>query len=272
MTYVVLGMHKSGTTLVAEILHRSGIPMVEATSSADYYAGNKWERESTLAFDKDLLGAHDVESLWLAPPDPATLRRESALERAKEIAARAASESATGGSPAGEWGFKDPRACLTWPLWQRVLRAPKLVGVYRHYGAVVRHFEQHAARSHRRSAFRRLRMEWLALRRWCEYNERVLAAIEDATGPAILLSYERLMADDEELARLGEFVGLPLVDPRKAGPAGRGEAGGLGGFAGLRTRLGARAAQLAGAGSAPAVWARLEAKRAAMLAAGAKTS
>ena len=46
MTYVVLGMHKSGTTLVAEILHRSGIPMVEATSSADYYAGNKgkWKR------------------------------------------------------------------------------------------------------------------------------------------------------------------------------------------------------------------------------------
>ncbi len=255
MTYVVLGMHKSGTTLVAEILHRSGIPMVETTSSADYYAGNKWERESTLAYDKSILAAEDVDSLWLAPPDPEALLRSADLERARAIAARADAQ--------GEWGFKDPRACLTWPIWQRVLRAPKLVGVYRHYGAVVRHFERHAARSHRRTALRRLRMEWLALRRWCEYNERVLAALEDASGPAILISYERLMDGPAELDRLGRFVGRPLADPRKPDASAAPAPGHL------RTRLGACAAQLTGAGSAPATWARLEAKRAALIAAAA---
>ena len=153
MTYVVLGMHKSGTTLVAEILHRSGIPMVETASAADYYAGNKWERASTLAFDKDLLDARDVDSLWLAPPDPDTLLRDADLERARRIAACA--EAGAG----GEWGFKDPRACLTWPVWRLALTAPKLIAVYRHYGSVVRHFGKHAARSHRSDPLRRLRME-----------------------------------------------------------------------------------------------------------------
>lgn len=254
MTYVVLGMHKSGTTLVAEILHRSGIPMVESTSDADYYAGNKWERESTLAFDKDILDAHDVDSLWLAPPDPDSLVDEGRLERARQIVAL------VDASTDGEWGFKDPRACLTWPVWQRVLRAPKLIGVYRRYGAVVQHFGKHAARAHRSGPLRRLRMEWLALRRWCEYNERLLEALDHAEGPAILLSYERLMDGNAELDRLRRFVGRALADPRN--PERFGDLG----EEGRRARLGARVAQLAGAGSAPATWARLEAKRAELLA------
>jgi hypothetical protein len=252
MTYVVLGMHKSGTTLVAEILHRSGIPMVESTSEADYYAGNKWERESTLAFDKDVLDAHDVDSLWLAPPDPDSLVDEGRLERARQIATHAGA--------IGEWGFKDPRACLTWPLWQRALRAPKVVGVYRPYGAVVRHFGSHAARAHRRGPLRRLRMEWLALRRWCEYNERLLEAIDRAQGPAILLSYERLMDGNAELDRLRRFVGRELADPRDPERFKEPER------EGRRDRFGARVAQLLGAGSATAIWARLEATRATQLA------
>lgn len=252
MTYVVLGMHKSGTTLVAEILHRSGIPMVETASESDYYAGNKWERESTLAFDKQVLAGQDVDSLWLTPPDPASLLSDAHLMRAREIVARA--------DAGGEWGFKDPRACLTWPIWQRVLQSPKLVGVYRHHGAVVQHFGKHAARAHRRGPLRRLRMEWLALRRWCEYNERVLAAIERADGPSILLSYERLMEGNVELDRLRRFVGRELADPRNPELA-RDRA-----VAGWRSRVGARAAQILGAGSATAIWARLEATRAELVA------
>ena len=45
--FVVLGMHKSGTTLVSDILHRSGVPMVEVRSSEGYDQGNKMERDAT---------------------------------------------------------------------------------------------------------------------------------------------------------------------------------------------------------------------------------
>jgi hypothetical protein len=49
--------------------------MVESTSEADYYAGNKWERESTLAFDKDVLDAHDVDSPLARTARPGFARR-----------------------------------------------------------------------------------------------------------------------------------------------------------------------------------------------------
>ena len=261
MVYVVLGMHKSGTSLIAELLHRSGIPMVEAESDADYQAGNKWERTSTLTFDKDLLEARGVDSLSITPPDPASLLREVHLERARLLVARIAEETTTNARATGDWGFKDPRACLTWPVWRRVLTAPRIVAVYRHPSAVVRHFQQHAARLHRTGPLWRLRVEWLALRRWREHNERVLDAIEVSDGPSILLSYERLMRGDEELAPLRRFLGCELADPRKREKRDAASA------SSLRAQVGARAAQLTGAGSAPATFARLEAKRTQLLAA-----
>lgn len=48
MIFVVLGMHKSGTTLVSQILHHSGIPMGDGfDENVTYDGGNKYEREST---------------------------------------------------------------------------------------------------------------------------------------------------------------------------------------------------------------------------------
>lgn len=275
MTYVVLGMHKSGTTLVSEILHRSGIPMVEETSEADYASGNKWERASTLAFDKDLLAAEHVDSLSLAPPDEAALLSEPAIERARRLVERVAAETAgasstTGASsasgaaetvPAGDaWGFKDPRACLTWPVWRRVLPAPCIIGVYRRPESVVRHFQENAARLHRKSPLWRLRVEWLTLRRWVEHNQRVLAAIEVSDGSSILVSYERLMSDDEELAHLQRFLGRDLVDPRD--PEKRRATS----TTGLRARLGLHIAGLTGAGAVSETLARLETRREELLA------
>jgi hypothetical protein len=260
MTYVVLGMHKSGTTLVAQLLHGSGIPMVEMVSSADYDTGNKWERASTVAFDNDILAAHDVESLWLRPPDAAGLLREEHVERARKLVARIDAETAAATRAEGEWGFKDPRACLAWPVWRRVLAAPRIVGVYRQPGAVVRHYHQHPPPGFRKRALWRWRVELLALRRWCEYNERILAAIDDAQGASILLSYERLMRDDEELARLRRFLGRDFADSRTPGKRA------ATGADGARARLGARIAQVTGAGNASATLARLEARRMQLLA------
>ena len=62
MVYVVLGMHKSGTTLVAEILHKSGIPMIGVKDGdPSYDKGIKYERVSTANLNKDILNSWDVE-------------------------------------------------------------------------------------------------------------------------------------------------------------------------------------------------------------------
>src|SRR5687767_9519465 len=85
MIYVILGMHKSGTTLVAKALHRSGIPMVDAEdTSRSYRDGNHYERESFNEVNYDLLGCRGVHSLKIELGTP--LRGSPELrERASQL-------------------------------------------------------------------------------------------------------------------------------------------------------------------------------------------
>ena len=64
MIHVVLGMHKSGTTLVSELLHHAGIDMVDAADpDTSYDHGNKWERDSTKQVNHAILGSAGTFSL-----------------------------------------------------------------------------------------------------------------------------------------------------------------------------------------------------------------
>ena len=45
MKYVILSMHKSGSTLVAKTLHDSGINMIDYKVTSENYIDNKYERK-----------------------------------------------------------------------------------------------------------------------------------------------------------------------------------------------------------------------------------
>ena len=84
MVHVVLGMHKSGTTLVSQMLHQSGIAMVEeADAAAGYDDGNQWEREATKLVNHTLLGSAGLYSLratrGTTVPDGATVASMRAI-------------------------------------------------------------------------------------------------------------------------------------------------------------------------------------------------
>ncbi|MGM0484512.1 MAG: hypothetical protein ACQERI_08185, partial [Candidatus Krumholzibacteriota bacterium] len=56
MIFVLLGMHKSGTTLISRMLHESGINMCgEPCGEASYDAGNKYERLEFLIYNTAML-------------------------------------------------------------------------------------------------------------------------------------------------------------------------------------------------------------------------
>ena len=58
MIYVVLGMHKSGTTLISETLHESGINMGEFSDiqqGIGYDEGHKYERRETQQINRQIL-------------------------------------------------------------------------------------------------------------------------------------------------------------------------------------------------------------------------
>jgi hypothetical protein len=63
MIYVVLGMHKSGTTLVSQLLHQSGISMGEDFGEGRDYddAGGegKWERRESFLIDLEIVGCRE---------------------------------------------------------------------------------------------------------------------------------------------------------------------------------------------------------------------
>jgi len=200
--HVVLGMHKSGTTLVSQILHDSGISMVEAADeSVGYDQGNQWERESTKAVNHALLGSEGRYSLEArrrgepvaAPPQ---------LDRMRRIVADCDAAHA-------DWGFKDPRTCLTYREWARVLPEHRITIVYRRPEEAWAHYWAST------TGRRRLKVCREFLPCWCEYNAAILAALRTTRMPWIVVPYTRLMESETELRRLEAFIGRPLADRRR---------------------------------------------------------
>jgi hypothetical protein len=221
---VVLGMHKSGTTLVAQALHRSGISMGEFREGLDYDAGNKYEHHAFQAINRALLAP------YLVPPLGHVLRRRGGSEtdaagyprnqdsqawirrRALEagLAHATVPEAAVtlveGLEARGEdWGFKDPRTALTYPVWRRILPPHRIVVVFRGLGQVLERY-----RAGPRRPLRTLRV----LQAWTVYNWSILRHVEESACPVLMLRYERLMSDASALDALASFVERPIEDVR----------------------------------------------------------
>ncbi|WP_072061546.1 sulfotransferase [Synechococcus sp. GFB01] len=205
MIYIVLGMHKSGTTLISQILHHSGISMVDdVDETTSYDKGNQWERESTKAMNHQLLGSNGLFSLLAKPP---------AVRTADPVIRHQMSELISRYNSSGQdWGFKDPRSSLVYDEWSTVLPEHRIIAVYRRPEEVWNHYWNSSTRLRRRlTVFR----HFVAC--WCEYNLQVIQSIQKAKAPWIVLSYSRLMHSDNEFRRLEAFVGRLCVtsaDPR----------------------------------------------------------
>ena len=201
MIYVVLGMHKSGTTLVARMLHRSGIDMGDGIDiGRSYDSGEKCERETTKAINQAILGSEGMFSLDIAAP---AVPIEVGADRLAEIRriARAADSSSR------DWGFKDPRTCLTYPIWAEELPEHRLIVVFRSHEAMWPRFRPLDWRRVPTRAYR-------LVQRWCEHYGRLLDYMEQEEAKAVVIDYERLMIDDGEFQRLERFVGRDLSDER----------------------------------------------------------
>jgi hypothetical protein len=211
--YVVLGMHKSGTTLLAQILHESGVEMVDAAGGGrdggdaidlSYDTGIKYERQSVLHLNLEILKAPDYTVLDVVAPDP-LVATPAQLERMREIVRTCQKRG-------GDWGFKDPRTSLTYPLWADVLPEHRLVAIYRDPSEIWPRYRfqrwfycvDNLGRARR------------FLQRWLEYNEAVLAALAANPGRSLLLDYRALMTTGEEYERLAAFLDRPLIDARRA--------------------------------------------------------
>ncbi|MCB9411297.1 MAG: sulfotransferase [Actinobacteria bacterium] len=192
MGLMVVGMHRSGTSAVAEVLCRLGLNLGEGTEY-EVEAGNArglYEWRETVEFNDEWLGRYD--SAWWAPPRlGANDWREVDLRQL--AASRRQLPYFTG--EMSNWFVKDPRISLLLPLWDRLLlaRSPAVV--------VVRSPRAVAASIRLRSGMHTARS--LAL--GAEHYRAIYAALEDR--PALVVSYEQMLADPATtIAALAQFA------------------------------------------------------------------
>jgi len=112
--YVVVGMHRSGTSLCAQLLSRAGVTMLyEDTRQADQWNEDGYfEDVEFVSLNEALL--HMAGGSWLVPPPAGRIWD---VADALQDVIRSAIDKRSG---IYKWGFKDPRTALTvhcyWPF------------------------------------------------------------------------------------------------------------------------------------------------------------
>jgi hypothetical protein len=116
---VVLGMHRSGTSLAARLLELGGLRMCPPADLVQVCWSNPtghWESRRLLAANDKLLG--ELGSAWDRPPADDAAERLRALVPVLGESLRA---EFLASYPVPGWIWKDPRTAITLPFWRDVL-------------------------------------------------------------------------------------------------------------------------------------------------------
>ncbi len=173
---VVAGMHRSGTSLVAELLNAMGIYAGEPGDLAPpdiFNPTGYWEHRVAAEINREILAT--LGASWKnVTPIALTRLSNDYLSRAKGVV-----QSLQGRGP---FLLKDPRISLLFPIWRNALPDAIIVIPWREPMAVAG------------SVANRDRLPLLgSIALWEHYNRTLLRDTEGL--PRLLVSYEELMAD-----------------------------------------------------------------------------
>lgn len=202
--YVVLGMHKSGTSLISQILHCSGINMVDNIDlDVSYDKGNKYERKSTKAINHEILNSQGLNSLDIIVPNKLEINFKQQIQ-IKEIIQNCNQKYKN-------WGFKDPRTCLTYPLWASELPEHKIIVIYRS----VDELWQRYSRLHKSSNYYfTANNAYKLIQNYYLYNSKILDYLRNTKMDFLVLNYYDFMTKQKKFELLQDFIGIKLQDKR----------------------------------------------------------
>lgn len=194
----VLGMHRSGTSLVMRLLSLMGAHLGPPESLMPPTEDNPkgyWEHQELVHLNEAILntlgGSWDEPPEfgrgWESSPELAPLRRK----------ARTLVRNDFQDTPL--WGWKDPRNCLTLPFWRKIVPNIRCLVCLRNPLDVT-------ASLQRRDKFATTKCMDL----WLYYTA---ACMETTSGlPRLFISYEDLFQDWwREVQRLARFIDVPLA-------------------------------------------------------------
>ena len=200
MIVTVLGMHRSGTSLVTRLLNLMGVFLGSADDlmpASEHNERGYWEHTAIVSLNDEIL--HRCGGNWYQPPklvdgwafDPdLTSLRQSARSLVSET---------FGNQPI--WGWKDPRTCLTLPFWKTVVLPTHIVICLRNPLEVANSFQksQNISFDH-------------ASHLWLTYVSSSLRCSQGINRFALF--YEDLMQNPRQyIVQLAHFIGRSdLVD------------------------------------------------------------
>ncbi|MDY7005639.1 MAG: tetratricopeptide repeat protein [Cyanobacteriota bacterium] len=200
---LVLGMHNSGTSILAEILHKSGLFLGANMDHYESYffsifinnnlimgGGSNWAQVPIMSIDKVKAFSDKVRSyikhFWILDYLRCGYNGESA------------------------WGFKDPRLCVLLPLYLEIFPDSKVVHIKRNSNDI-------AASLCKKKKLAVGQIDnfdyWKTLT--LQHVERVLE-YANCCGAYYELNYENLCLDSEKtVLQLFDFLGLRFTDQTK---------------------------------------------------------
>ncbi len=230
---LVVGMHRSGTRLVADVLASLGVFMG---------ADRQGDSESITFIRMNEAIFHECGTLWSEPlpvhialSDPALVERIAANVRGTLSNALSAYLGRTDVAASSHFGWKDPRNTFTLPIWKRIFPRLRMIHVLRHGVDVAASLAQRqrqmctaatgAAVPSPLAVFREHSLGVLSTRRgwtiheafglWEQYVEKArLEAAALAAGCALEVRFEELLENPAKgIVSLARFCG---VDPAPA--------------------------------------------------------
>ena len=110
----IIGMHRSGTSMVARLLHQCGLYLGPEDQLLGPSSGNEdghFEHTGFLAIDYALL--RHFNASWSFPPELEPGWEQEAVLEQRRVEAKALVDTFSGKSP---WGWKEPRATIFLPF------------------------------------------------------------------------------------------------------------------------------------------------------------
>jgi hypothetical protein len=178
--FIILGMHRSGTSLAAALLRSMGVKAGQPEMllpAANANPKGFWERRDVIRLNDEVLSACNAAWDRVAQFNPRSIPGEAEkvfYERARAIVSELERDP--------PWLLKDPRMCLLAPLWRTLLSSPLFVVVSRNPLEIALSL--------------RIRNKFpvsFSLALWEHYMLSALRSIQGAS--AIVISHGRLLAD-----------------------------------------------------------------------------
>lgn len=187
---IVSGFHRSGTSLTAQLLNRSGLFMGDDLLGADYsnVYGHAEDREIVRLHDGIL---NDNGLSWQVDSPIELEVQEPRLRHMQQIIGQREAEHTV-------WGFKDPRVCLFLDVWKNLLPDVKALIVYRSPVETTSSLHRRAATGslRGRGKYEFHRKFWevpdLSLNMWVTYNNMLLKFAHIHPEEVLVLSFDML--------------------------------------------------------------------------------